>query len=147
MIRYLPLALCLLALPAAADLYKWTDENGELHYSDQPPPSTVKNTDTIKHVRPTPAGAAAPKSVHEQEMEFRKRRLQAAEAEAKAQKDAQVAEEKKQNCQRATQQVVAFERGGRVTRYGPNGEQIFMTDAEIAQELIQARKTADSWCK
>lgn len=30
--------LLLLPLPLVADLYKWTDENGKVHYSDSPPP-------------------------------------------------------------------------------------------------------------
>ena len=80
-------------------------------------------------------------------MEFRKRRLQQAENEAKAQKEAQMTEEKKRNCQRATEQVQAYERGGRITRYGPNGEQIFLSDQEIQSELSNAKKSADSWCK
>jgi hypothetical protein len=80
-------------------------------------------------------------------MEFRKRRVEAAEAEAKAQKEAEAAEEKKRNCQRATAQVASLERGGRLTRPGPNGEQNYMTDQEIAKEVVNARKAADSWCK
>lgn len=155
MIRIAPLALCLLVLPAWADLYKWTDENGKVHYSDQPPPTTIKKTETIKPEK-HPAQAAAPtgdakpagpKSAAEQEMDFKKRRLQAAEAEAKAQKDAQAEEEKKRNCKRAQDQVAAMQRGGRITRYGPNGEQEFLNDAEIAKGLVEAQKTADSWCK
>jgi Domain of unknown function (DUF4124) len=162
MMRYATLALCLLAAPAMAEMYKWTDENGKMHYSDQPPPSDVKKSETIKSSKPlhpaapvAPApdpaggkpGAVPPKTATDQEMEFRKRRLQQAENEAKAQKDAQAAEEKKRSCQRATEQVQAFERGGRITRYGPNGEQIYLNDQEIQAELVTARKAADSWCK
>lgn len=34
----------LAALPAAADnLYRWVDETGRVHYSDQPPPARTKN--------------------------------------------------------------------------------------------------------
>jgi len=80
-------------------------------------------------------------------MEFKKRRVQAAESEAKQQKDAQEAEEKKRNCERASDQVKAYERGGRITRYGPNGEQIYLNEQEIQNELANARKAADSWCK
>ena len=163
MIRYAPLMLCLLIAPVAAGMYKWTDENGNVHYTDQPPPAAARKSETIKAPKtpqapPPPAAAPAdpsgkppaatgPKSVSDQEMEFRKRRLQQAEAEAKAQKDAQAAEEKKRNCQRSMEQVQAYERGGRVTRYGPNGEQIYLTDQEIQAELVNARKAADSWCK
>ena len=55
-------------------------------------------------------------------MEFRKRRLEAAEAEAKRQQEAQAAEEKKRNCAQATNRLAALEAGGRITKYGPNGE-------------------------
>jgi uncharacterized protein DUF4124 len=152
MIRYLPLALCVLVLPAWADLYKWTDEKGNVHYSDQPPTGEVKKSESLKQTKSSatseaPAAAAKPKTAAELDMEFRKRRVEAAEAEAKAQKEAEAAEEKKRNCQRATAQVAALERGGRITRPGPNGEQIYMSDEEIAKEVVNARKSADSWCK
>ena len=163
MIRYAPLMLCLLAAPASAEMYKWTDEDGKVHYTDQPPPAAARKSETIKASKvphattpaaapgdatgKPPAAATGPKSVSDQEMEFRKRRLQQAENEAKAQKDAQAAEEKKRNCQRAQEQVAAYERGGRIGRYGPNGEQVFLTDQEIQAELANVRKSADSWCK
>jgi hypothetical protein len=156
MIRYVPLAFCLVVLPAWADLYKWTDESGKVHYSDQPPPGEVTNAESLKLKSTTPPvdttatgtnASAKPKTAAEQEMECRKRRVEAAEAEAKAQKEAQAAEEKKRNCERATAQVALLGRGGRITRPGPNGEQTYMSDEEIAKEIVNARKTADSWCK
>ncbi|MBN4050554.1 DUF4124 domain-containing protein, partial [Gammaproteobacteria bacterium AH-315-M22] len=35
------LSLCLLSPIAAAELYKWTDANGQIHYSDHVPPKHV----------------------------------------------------------------------------------------------------------
>jgi glutaredoxin len=35
------------ALPAAAELYRWTDAQGHVHYSDTPPPPSIKE---IKHI-------------------------------------------------------------------------------------------------
>jgi len=146
-----PLALCILVLPAWADLYKWTDEGGSVHYSDQPPPPTVKKSEALRVGKLTPPSdktksAAPPKSLADQEMEFRKRRLEAAEASAKSEKEAQAEEEKKRNCQRAMGQVTAMQNGGRITRYGPNGEQVFLTDEEIAKGVVEAKKAAESWC-
>jgi hypothetical protein len=157
------LAACLLpAIPAGAQMYKWTDAAGKVHYSDQPPPQGAKQESTIAKPRAATAapaapadgkadgkadGASKPRSVADQEMEFRKRRLAKAEAEAKAQKEAEQAKEKQRNCELAKQRVSMLQAGGRITRTGPNGEQIFMEDAEIARELVDARKTADSWCK
>lgn len=39
-----PLLLTLLALPVmAAGVYRWTDAQGNVHYSDQPPPAGARN--------------------------------------------------------------------------------------------------------
>jgi hypothetical protein len=176
--RLLMLALFLAALPASAVMYKWVDQDGKVHYSDQPPPSGAKKSGVMNAPSPgspagskpdgdaapaTPADAApagakpakeatnatpkAPKTAAEQEMEFRKRRLEAAEAEARRQQDAQAAEDKKRNCAQATSRLTALEAGGRITKYGPSGETLYLSDSEIARELGDARKVADSWCK
>jgi hypothetical protein len=164
---FIVLAACLLpALPAGAQMYKWTDADGKVHYSDQPPPDSAKQSSTLAKPRPAaPAAAPAtpaegkpdaaskpdtaskPRSVAEQEMEFRKRRLEKAEADAKRQKEAEQAKEKQRNCEVAKQRVAQLQAGGRITKSAPNGEHVFMEDAEIARELVDARKTADSWCK
>ncbi len=79
-------------------------------------------------------------------MEFRKRRVEAAEAEAKKQQEAQANAERQRNCEQARNQVKQFEIGGRMAKAGPNGESIYLSDREIAQQLTEARKVADSWC-
>jgi hypothetical protein len=155
--RILAVAVVCAIVPwAHAQLYKWVDENGKVHYSDQPPPSSVTSTKTIERARPravaAPSGdavqetAKGPKTIADQEMEFRKRRVQAAEAEAKRQQEAQASAEKQRNCQQAKARVTNLERGGRITKQGADGEQNFLEDADIARELVEARKIADSWC-
>ena len=42
--RVLTLALLLAALPASAVMYKWVDQDGKVHYSDQPPPDGAKKS-------------------------------------------------------------------------------------------------------
>ena len=156
---------CLAGAPcASAALYKWVDANGRTVYSDQPPPDGAKQSGVVNTPAPstsTPASAApaqgaqgaagaapkGPKTAAEQEMEFRKRRLEAAEAEARRQQEAQAAEEKKRNCTQATNRMTALQTGGRNTKNGTDGETVYLSDAEIGQELVEARKIADSWCK
>jgi len=62
--RRLPFTLMLLVAPlaVAATVYKWVDENGVVHYSDQPHPNAekvhVKEPQTYRESGPmTPAGA------------------------------------------------------------------------------------------
>lgn len=154
------LALLALALPAwGADMYKWVDENGKVHYSDRPPPANARQQTTIQPKVPPQSAATPPaapegqpagtkaKTAAELDMEFRKRRTEASEAEAKRQQEAQAAGEKQRNCEAAKARVAVLQTGGRITKATPTGEQTYLGDNEIAAELIEARKVADSWCK
>lgn len=40
--RLIPMMLLMLALPAAAQVYKWTDSSGKTHYGDRPPEDAKK---------------------------------------------------------------------------------------------------------
>lgn len=147
---------CLLAIPALGELYKWTDAQGKVHYSDQPPPPEVKQPVTVKPRSPAPRTAApeaagtptaAPKSVAEQNAEFNRRRVEAAEREAAEKKAAKEAEERKKNCEQAKARLARAQSGARMTRYGENGETVYLNDAEIEQETARAKQVVDSWCK
>ena len=142
-------ALCI-ALPASA-ICKWKDENGRVQYSDNPPPG-VRCDGTVSVPPPVSSGspaAARPQSLspQEQEMEFRKRRLEREEADKKAQKEREVSDAKRQNCEAARAQAAGLTSGGRVVRYDANGQRMFLSDEEIAAELARAQKQVDQYCK
>lgn len=52
--------LILFALPAHAEIYKWTDANGKVHYGDQAPASTPTKTLDVKPTQPSGAQASRP---------------------------------------------------------------------------------------
>ena len=146
----------LLAMPALGETFKWTDAEGKVHYSDQPPPPSVKQPSKVKpRVPPAPTAvpeaagtpAAAPKSTAEQDADFNRRRVEAAEREAAEKKAASEAAEKKRNCAQAKAQVAGMQSGARISRYDDKGERTYLSDAEIAQEIARAQQAADSWCK
>ena len=67
--RILLLAMALLLAPlASAQVYRWVDGNGTVHFSQTPPPAGVKyqimhlssDTGTVAGVAPAPAGGVAP---------------------------------------------------------------------------------------
>ena len=62
--RRLPLALVLLLLaPAvAAQVYKWTDSHGTVHYSETPPPQGTQYKRIDTNGMEQPASAAPPKA-------------------------------------------------------------------------------------
>ena len=75
MLRLAICALAALALPAAAALYKWNDENGRVVYGDTPPPG-VK----AERVNPvvTPADPNALRDLAAKDAQMNKRQLERA---------------------------------------------------------------------
>ena len=55
----LAVSLLACALTAQAQLYRWTDESGKVHYTDTPPPATARNVEKKAAARPAGATAAA----------------------------------------------------------------------------------------
>jgi hypothetical protein len=146
---------CLLAMPALGDMYKWTDAEGKVHYSDQPPPPNVKQSGTVKPRTPAStaapeaggAPAAAPKTTAEQDAEFNRRRMEAAEREAADKKVADAAAEKKRYCTDAKAELARMRSGIRVAKFDDKGEPVYLSDAEIAREAARAKQVADAACK
>jgi hypothetical protein len=68
MIRYLPLIICLLSSSAIAEVYRWTDADGQIHYSDRPhegaeevslPPAQTFSAPVVQRSRSTTEDAEA----------------------------------------------------------------------------------------
>jgi hypothetical protein len=137
-----------------AQTYKWTDAQGKIHYSDQPPPGDVKDPITVKTPRQTsaatPAGKdAAPakaKTYIDEEADFKKRQVEAAEREAAEKKKAADAAEKKQTCMQARSQLKGMQAGGRVTQTNAQGEREYMNDVQVGQEIERLKKLEASAC-
>ncbi len=90
----LVVCLAVLATPAAAgaDIYRWTDANGVVHFSNEPPPPGAK---VIEKTEETPHDAIADRQRLEEErrMRLENRRLDIEESKAQAaarERDAQL---------------------------------------------------------
>ncbi len=149
------LPLLLLAVPATgvAELYRWVDESGRVHYSDKPPPPNARSERELGAPRSgqrpgqgEKKGASGPKTYVEQEAEFRKRQVEKAEQQAAEQKAREEAETKRRNCERARAQLAGLQTGGRIARYNAQGERQFLNDAEIAAETQRAQQSVKDWC-
>lgn len=148
-----PLVFCLLAavLPAMAQVYEWKDSSGRTVISDSPPPGNAKAARTLG-AAPAPGAAAkpaadAPKTLAEQDMEFRKRRQEAKEKAEKDAKELAAAAERKDNCERATRQLAALESGENMVARDAGGERHFLEAAERQQEIDRTRKIMAETCK
>ena len=128
---YLLTAMC--AAPASAALYKWTDAQGRIVYSDQPPSANVK-TEQLR-APPPPANPNAAKEFAQREADFRKRQTDAGEAAAKADKERSETSKRAEACAQAKAQVKQLSESQlAVYRYNEKGEREVMNDDARGRE-------------
>jgi len=152
------------AAPVLGQIYSWTDEQGRRQISDRPPEGTVKDL-KVKGTRAN--GPAAPststststpapakgderkgQTLNEKALDFNKRQLEREENRVKQEKAEAEARERAQRCDQAQAYVRNLQAGGRATRLDPKtGERLFLDEKEREREIVDARRSADSWCK
>jgi type IV secretory pathway VirB10-like protein len=153
------LACLLLSAPAEAQ-WKWRDSRGQIHISDTPPPRDIPDKDVLQRSElarkpappPAAAASAAPvaapvKAPVDPELEERRKRSeqeQAARGEADKQKAAAI---RKDNCQRAREQLATLDSGQRIARIKADGEREILDDEARAKESRRAREAIASECR
>ena len=141
-------ALLFYAAPAAAEMYRWVDVQGKVHYSDQPPTEKSKSSKTlsIPNQDATPT-AESNKSWQEKDLDYKKRQAATAETEAKKQKSSDDAKAKSENCAQSRKSLKTLEDGGRISTYDDKGNRVVMEDAQRTKAIGDAKKSVSEWCK
>jgi len=150
----LPLLLALAALPVPAQIYKWTDANGTVHYSDQPQDGQKS---TALSAPAVPASASpSPDNWRERERQSRAKRQVQELAERRTEAVQQAARQSQQAynpddyrsdkpmteaelCRRDRQQVEFAEKTRGMARTSGSGNTVRLTEAQ-RQELVRERK-------
>ena len=91
--------------------------------------------------------SAALQTLAEKDFAFKKRKADAAKAKEKADKDAEAARIKRENCDRARSNLAALDQGGRTYTSGPNGERNYMTDQQRADARADAQRYMAENCR
>ncbi|HEX6795857.1 MAG TPA: DUF4124 domain-containing protein [Casimicrobiaceae bacterium] len=131
-----------LATGAQAALYKWTDAQGHVVYSDQPPAGDVK-TEQLRGA-PPPANPNAAKELAQREAEFRKRQDDAAKSEAKAGKERSNTAQHADNCTQMRGELKRLtETQTPLYRYNESGERQMLGEDARNRE----REKIDAWLR
>ena len=125
-------AAALAALPAAAALYKWTDENGRTVYGDTPPPGV--EAERISVAAP-PGDPNAVREMASKDAELRKRAQARADDEAKAEKAAADDRARLDRCVQIRGRMQTLRSGVPVYRFNEAGEKVFY-DAKDTEKAI-----------
>lgn len=141
--------LLLTSITSHAALNKWVDADGKVHYSDSAP-ADVKVKTLRSSVAPdatTPvSGVAAPKSLAEREVEWKKSQKSKEEATKKAAQEQEAALVKQKNCESARINLATLENSPAIVTYNEKGERAVMDDAARKQNTDEARKAVGSFC-
>jgi len=129
-------------------IYKWVDEQGITHFSEQPPldVEAERTTVSLRHTnrqalqtrldnRTLKNEAVATRKQHEKE--------QASEEQARDERNQQI---RTDNCDRAKTRVLTYNTARRLYRPLEDGERDYLTDEELDSQRADAQKLVDEWC-
>lgn len=139
---YRLLALLLaLAVPAAdAQVFKWIDENGRVHYGEKPPPGSKSSA--VKPPAATPNVPTKPPDVQSQELDFRGRQIKRNEDAAR---QAQESADRAAACSNAKERLAIAEQA--VLFRVEKGERVFFSDAEQKAAIETRRAAVTQYCR
>ena len=136
---------CLFAPGAVAEMYKWVDEDGQVQYTQSPPPPGVEG-ETIK----PPPPPASPEEAQKQ-MQAREELLDGLQEDRqnKVETDAQAAAGAawtEENCRRARASVSAYQVPNALIAQ-PDGSRTRITEEQRLAGLKEAQERVKEYCK
>lgn len=132
----LPLLLAVLSAPCQAAIYKWVDEKGVTHYTEQPPASG-KGQEIQPRVT-TPATPAAPPA---------EKTTRTTEQTPPREVMTMPAEKMAEQCQNARQRLQQLEASPRILIKGPDGEMQRAPEEERQRMIDEERKRIQLYCE
>lgn len=144
--RSIVLAALLAASAAHAQVYRWVDEQGKVHYGERPPSGAKANP--VQDKLAAPPGAPAPKAApdaSQQERDFQRRRMEREQQEASEQK---AAEKAKQQCERERTRLAQLRNVRRIqSGVDEKGNLSYMSDAERADAIASQEGAVARACR
>ncbi|MBI2379546.1 MAG: DUF4124 domain-containing protein [Gammaproteobacteria bacterium] len=135
----------------AGELYKWTDENGKIQYTQFPPKDRPYTTMNITGVK-APAAAEAPERPAASDTETPEGKAAAGEngktkGEKAKDQSSQFLAAKRSNCETAQKNLSTLTSKTRVSIKDKDGQPRLMTDQERADQLKLAQEQVKTYCQ
>jgi hypothetical protein len=140
--------LSIVAVPAAAQVYKWVDDKGVTHYGERPPQGKDARALESRPAASPPPPATSPGSGAQdwqaKEQDLRRRRVAAEQAE-----DRQKQQDKATAtwCSQARDQLKQLQAAGSVYHLNDKGERVFQSDAERNATLARYEQQIAQHCR
>lgn len=138
------LALCPWGSALAQKIYKWTDADGQVHYSQLPP--TGVESEAVKGPAKVDSDAAL-EALRARSKAFDERRTESAKAADKAGTDAASADERKARCDGIRTQIERFQNAQRVYETDASGQRVRLDPETRTARLAALQTDLDKSCK
>ncbi len=134
-----------LLVPAIAQVYKWVDEKGVTHYGERAPQGkkTQEVEQRLANPVPAPRKEVQP-GWKEQDLEFRRRRIEAEQTEAK---DKQQESSRRLACNQARDQLAQMKSARGLYRLNEAGERVFQSDEERKASIARLEQLISERCR
>jgi hypothetical protein len=142
--------LLLLPLVTRAAVYKWIDDEGNVHYGDKPTASEPSVEVDVDDIVSVPLYGNSKGSMSREEK--RERLLQSMEEdrlEKKQQREKQQAlkQQNRKKCNRFRDRMRHFERASGIYQLDEDGNRIFMSDADRAKTTKNLQNKINKYCR
>ncbi len=147
LIGFATLALAASGSVAASEIYKWVDEDGNVHYEDRPSGAASEQLVALSYKR-TDGGAVQERvDAFAERQAARDEARAAADAEAQQAADAEAeAEANRQKCENYRAQLQTMLQAARLYREGDDGEREYLDDSQREEARARAEELVAKYC-
>jgi hypothetical protein len=131
---------CGLSVTANADIWKWVDEQGTVHYGDMAARADAVNAERISHAS---SSRSASRSGNSPAVTSRGNDSKSGEARDDAQEGENA---RAYYCKQATDIYESYATAPRLYRTGADGKREYLSDEETAATLAEAKASMAEWC-
>lgn len=132
-------------------VYKWVDEKGQIHYTDQPNQPGAETFTIQKNTTTKPASSI--KDTKDADSDKETAEDETVKDEAVADDEPKMVEieptaaEKKRYCSEAKADIASISSRGRMREINEKGEYIYLTEPQRQQRLSAAKKKKREFCR
>ena len=140
------LCLALAAVAGAADVYKWTDKDGKVHFGDAPPPDAIDAQRT--GITSAPTDPARLEALGTQQELQKKQSAMEDELRANQAKRAEEERANKQSaCDAARKRYEGVQYSRKFATTGADGKEAWMSGADADKMKADLKAAADKACE
>ena len=136
-------------LPCQAAIYKWSDQQGQVHYSSQPAPAGYQTTKIIiRHNTTTRPGISKEeldiRAINRRETELKNKKRPPATQQIKKKIPASV---RHRLCRQARTNLDIIQSRGRMREINARGEHVYLSEKQRQQRINTVKKRQRKYCR